>query len=106
MMLDTQHFDRDFIEKLISSDENIEQSHAGLLFNADNYQSIRLIEESMQREVSSIYIDPPYNTPHSEIIYKNNFKNSSWMTFIKDRLTSSTVRDKQFAFQVLHGMSA
>jgi len=33
-----------------------------------------------------IYIDPPYNTSSSEILYKNSFKHSSWGTMMLDRL--------------------
>lgn len=36
--------------------------------------------------IDSIYIDPPYNTDASEIIYKNGYKASSWATLINDRL--------------------
>ncbi|HBQ25532.1 MAG TPA: site-specific DNA-methyltransferase, partial [Syntrophomonas sp.] len=32
------------------------------------------------------YIDPPYNTDGLEIIYKNGYKDSSWLSLIKDRL--------------------
>ncbi|QQS04118.1 MAG: site-specific DNA-methyltransferase [Fibrobacterota bacterium] len=34
-----------------------------------------------------MYIDPPYNTDAGPIIYKNEYRSSSWMTFISDRLS-------------------
>src|SRR5207248_912764 len=32
------------------------------------------------------YIDPPYNTDASSIPYKNDYKDSSWGTLMRDRL--------------------
>ena len=39
-----------------------------------------------QGKVDLIYIDPPYNAPASEIIYKNNFKDSTWLSMMENRL--------------------
>nr|WP_197719322.1 site-specific DNA-methyltransferase [Cardiobacterium hominis] len=33
-----------------------------------------------------IYIDPPYNSPSSEILYKNSFKHSSWLSLMENRI--------------------
>src|SRR5690606_11667379 len=33
------------------------------------------------------YIDPPYNTDATEILYKNSYKRSSWNSFIHDRIS-------------------
>ena len=38
-----------------------------------------------------IYIDPPYNTDASEILYKNNYKHSCWASFIENRLFISKI---------------
>ena len=35
---------------------------------------------------SIVYIDPPYNTDASAIIYKNGYKDSSWLSLIQTRL--------------------
>ena len=39
-------------------------------------------------KVKLIYIDPPYNpdSPSNTFMYNNNFKRSSWLTFMKNRL--------------------
>ena len=37
-------------------------------------------------QVKCIYIDPPYNTSASEIIYKNSYKHSSWLSFLNNTL--------------------
>ena len=36
-----------------------------------------------------IYIDPPYNTNATQIIYKNGYKQSSWLSLIQSRLETS-----------------
>ena len=35
----------------------------------------------------TIYIDPPYNTDASPILYKNNYKDSSWLSLMENRLS-------------------
>jgi adenine-specific DNA-methyltransferase len=40
-------------------------------------------------KIKCIYIDPPYNTDASEIIYKNNYKHSSWITMMENRISLS-----------------
>ena len=38
------------------------------------------MQERYREQVKCVYIDPPYNTAASEILYKNNYKSSSWLT--------------------------
>ena len=45
-----------------------------------------MLQEKYANSVKSIYVDPPYNTSASEIAYKNNYKNSSWLSLMDDRL--------------------
>ena len=35
-------------------------------------------------QVNCIYIDPPYNTGDSEIVYKNGYLRSSWLSLISN----------------------
>ena len=39
-----------------------------------------------RERIQSIYIDPPYNTDASAILYKNNYKDSSWASLMESRL--------------------
>lgn len=39
--------------------------------------------------VDCVYIDPPYNAPNSEIAYKNDYKHSSFLGLIENRLRLS-----------------
>jgi adenine-specific DNA-methyltransferase len=36
-----------------------------------------------------VYIDPPFNTAASEILYKNNYKHSSWISMMADRIQNA-----------------
>lgn len=42
--------------------------------------------EKYFNKVDGCYIDPPYNTDASEIIYRNGYKKSSWCTLLQNRL--------------------
>ena len=49
------------------------------------------MEKTYQEKIKLIYCDPPYNTGGSSDIfsYNNNFKHSTWLTFMKNRLEIS-----------------
>ncbi len=85
-MVDTSLFEVGFVQKLVASIEDIDASSEGLLINGDNFQGISLLQEKYRESVNCIYIDPPYNTDASAIIYKNGYKDSSWLSLIQNRL--------------------
>ena len=86
LVLDTAFFDDKFKHKLAASMDNIDEQTNGLLINSENFQALQLLQEKYANSVKSIYVDPPYNTSASEIAYKNNYKNSSWLSLMDDRL--------------------
>lgn len=86
MMLDTRHFGRDFTLKLLASIANLDATLDGVCFHSENFQALHLIQERYREQVKCVYIDPPYNTTSSAILYKNNYKHSSWGTLMRDRL--------------------
>jgi adenine-specific DNA-methyltransferase len=86
LVLDTAFFDAKFKHQLVKSMENIDEQTNGLLINSENYQALQLLQEKYKKAIGGIYIDPPYNTNASEIIYRNGYKNSSWISMIYDRL--------------------
>ena len=91
LLLDTQYFDDDFKERLLSHFENLDESLLGWMINSDNSQALNLIREKFRNKVQTTYIDPPYNTVYSKILYKNNFKHSSWLSLLNN--TVSNVSD-------------
>ena len=47
------------------------------------------MQNRYKNQIDAIYIDPPYNTDASAIIYKNGYKDSSWLSLMQDRLSVS-----------------
>ena len=95
LVLDTRHFSADFKERLIASIDNLDEQTDGLLIHSENFQALQLITERYRRQIDHIYIDPPYNAKSSEILYKNTFKHSSWISMIFDRLSQAKLLLKQ-----------
>lgn len=86
LVLDTKFFTAEFRNTLLASIDNIDEQCDGLLINSENFQALELLQEKYREQVKCIYIDPPYNTGPSKIIYKNNFQNSSWLALMDNRL--------------------
>ena len=86
LMVDTGHFDVNFAARMIKAIGNLEEQTDGVLMHSENFQAISLMKKRYGEKVKSIYIDPPYNTDASAILYKNNYKNSSWLSLIGDRI--------------------
>ena len=84
--LDTKHFSKETKYKILSVFDDIESILNGELIKADNFQALHSLMPKYQNKVDLIYIDPPYNAPSSEIIYKNNFKDSTWLSMMENRL--------------------
>ena len=84
--LDTKHFSKAIKYKILSSFKDLESTLNGELIKSDNFQALNTLLPKYQNKVDLIYIDPPYNAPASEIIYKNNFKDSTWLAMMANRL--------------------
>lgn len=89
LVLDTIHFTEGFRDEVISSFENLEEELGGLLIHSENFQGLNLLNTKYKEKIKTIYIDPPYNTGDSEILYKNNYKHSSWLSLMSDRIRLS-----------------
>ena len=88
LLIDTGFFETDFRYRLLERINDLDEKLDGVLIHGENYQALNLIENRYRELVDYIYIDPPYNRPgtDSEILYKNNFPNSTWLSMIFDRL--------------------
>lgn len=89
LVLDTQFFNAAFKDELLAEIEDLDEQSNGLLINSDNFQALQLLKEKYCNTVKSIYIDPPYNTSASEIMYKNSYKHSSWLSLIDNTIGSA-----------------
>lgn len=85
-MVETSLFATEFKAKLLQQASSIDSETNGLLIHSDNFQALNLIQARYREQVKYIYIDPPYNTNSTPILYKNEYKHSSWMSLMQDRL--------------------
>lgn len=86
LLLDTRFFDADFKDVLIGSMGGFDAKCDGILVHSENFQALGLLETTYHERVKCVYIDPPYNTGSSAILYKNSYRHSSWAALMFDRL--------------------
>ena len=89
LVVDARHFPQDFTDRLLASFDDLDEMTDGLLVHSENWQALNLLQEKYRERVKCIYIDPPYNTAASEILYKNNYKHSSWLSLVIERIISA-----------------
>ncbi|MXZ45044.1 MAG: site-specific DNA-methyltransferase, partial [Gammaproteobacteria bacterium] len=86
LILDTRWFSESFKTRLLASYVDIEAECEGLLVHSENFQALNLLRNRYREQVNCAYTDPPYNTNASQILYKNGYKHSSWLSLLKDRI--------------------
>lgn len=89
LVVDTSLFEPKFQADVLSELHDLDEKTNGLLIHSDNFQALNLLQEKYKGKVKCIYIDPPYNSPKTEILYKNSFKHSSFLSLIENRLSLS-----------------
>ena len=57
-----------------------------LIIKGNNLLALHSLKKEFAGKVKLIYIDPPYNTGNDSFQYNDNFNESSWLTFMKNRL--------------------
>ena len=59
-----------------------------LIIKGNNLIALHTLKQQFRGQVKLIYIDPPYNpdSRSNTFMYNNNFKRSSWLTFMRNRL--------------------
>lgn len=58
-----------------------------LIIKGNNLLALHRLKERYAKKVKLIYIDPPYNTGSDSFKYNDNFNQSTWLTFIRNRLS-------------------
>lgn len=86
--LDTKHFKTLEVE-ILEALGNLDEALDGELAHSENWQALSTLQRRYKEKVKCIYIDPPYNTNASSIAYMNNYKDSSWLSLMENRLTTS-----------------
>ncbi len=85
-MIDTSHFPSDFTARLLEALGDLDAKTDGVLFHSENFQALNLIQARFREKIKCVYIDPPYNTGDSEILYKNEYLRSSWLSLMANRI--------------------
>ena len=86
LMVDTNLYTYQWVEKVLNTIADIEDSIDTTVFNSDNFHALSFLQTSLKNKIDCIHIDPPYNTATSGFLYKNNFKHSSWLSMMESRL--------------------
>ncbi|WP_432672128.1 site-specific DNA-methyltransferase [Flavobacterium sp. SM2513] len=92
LVLDTKFFresngSNTLKDTLLNEIDGLDAKTNGLLFNSENFQALELLQIKFKEKIKTIYIDPPYNTGGDGFVYKDNFRHSSWVTFIQNRVS-------------------
>ena len=86
--LDTKYF-KDLELEILDTLGDLDEAMDGELVHSENWQALNTLQKRYKGKVKCIYIDPPYNTDASAIPYKNNYKNSAWLSLMENRLQLS-----------------
>ncbi len=63
------------------------ENNDNLIIKGNNLLALASILKKYEGRIKCIYIDPPYNTKSDSFGYNDNFKHSTWLTFMKNRLS-------------------
>ncbi len=86
--IDSKYFPEGFRNNLlasISKKNNLDDVINGYLIKSDGYHVLQTINK-FKNHVRLIYIDPPFNTEGSSYAFIDKFKDSTWLTMMKDRI--------------------
>lgn len=64
-------------------------NNSNLIVKGNNLLVLNTLLSKFNNSVKLIYIDPPYNTQSDSFNYNDNFNHSTWLTFMKNRLSTA-----------------
>ena len=82
--VDTRYI-KDLELDIVGSFVNLDRELDGWLVKSENFQALNSLGQKYRNRIKVIYIDPPYNTDSSPIDYINNYRDSTFLTFVKNR---------------------
>ena len=97
--IDTRYF-KDLEPEILGLIDDLDNSLDGWLIKSENYQALNTILPKFKEKVQTIYIDPPFNAENtSEIPYINNYKHSTWLTMMENRIAiSKDLLDEDYVY--------
>ena len=86
ILVNAKKYDENGVNDIDSFDEN-----DNLIMKGNNLLALHTLKERYAGKVRAIFIDPPYffnnNKPADTFAYNSNFKLSTWLLFMKNRLS-------------------
>ena len=78
-------------KKFTSNDNDFFNKSNNLLIHGNNLIVAHTLYEKFANSIKLVYLDPPYNTPGeaNTFSYNNSFNHSTWLTFMKNRISIS-----------------
>ncbi|MFQ5906469.1 MAG: DNA methyltransferase, partial [bacterium] len=70
----------------VSSRTALDDILDGAAFKGENLQTLILLLGRCRERVQLVYMDPPFNTEGSGFLYRDNYKDSCWISMMVDRL--------------------
>lgn len=89
LVLDSKHFDRDFVDRLLNSFDDLDGMTDGVLIHGETFHALHFLSKEYKGQLQCVHIDPPYNTQTSGFLYKNEYQHSSWLAMMQNRIAAS-----------------
>ncbi len=90
--IDTRFYSPSDKDRIISSLSDVESSLEGTLVKSESFQALQLISHRHSNSVRCVYIDPPFNLGETpDYLYKVDYKDSTWLTLLQDRILVSKI---------------
>ena len=86
--LDTKYF-KDLELEILDALGDLNEALDGELVHSENWQALNTLQKRYKGKVKCIHIDPPYNTKTSGFLYQNEYKHSSWLTMMENRVNAA-----------------
>lgn len=84
ILVNSKKYDEDAIKVINNFKDN-----DNLIIKGNNLLALNTLKNRYAGKIKLIYIDPPFNTGNDSFKYNDKFSQSSWLTFMKDRLQIS-----------------
>ncbi len=83
--LDTKYFESlklDILDTLGDLDLTLD----GEVVHSENWQALNTLRSRYSGQIDCVHIDPPYNTNSRGFLYQNEYRHSSWLTMMENRV--------------------
>lgn len=73
--------------EILNCFNNISEQLDGTIIHSDNWQALNTLNNIEKDNIKLTYVDPPFNTSDTtEFMYKDKFQESTWLSFLSDRI--------------------